>query len=167
MMKAMGFDERLIDGAMNSSMQISDVKQKINMVVIRDTCKVDVCKLMVTVKSLKKVVGRAETVDTMDESEEMTDAIAQAVEHMEAADRLSNKMHFFCAYGKLMDGDIEFEVSMSDTWHVDSNKLDKSMGSSASILNAFLRKIASSPKKNGKKVKGRSRGRGTARRTPV
>ena len=66
-----------------------------------------------------------------------------------------------------MDGDIELEVSMSDTWHVDSNKLDKSMGSSANILNVFLRKIASSPKKNGKEVEGRSRGRGTARRTPV
>ena len=103
----------------------------------------------------------------MDESEEMTDAIAQAVEHMEAADRLSNKMQFFGDYGKLMDGDIEFEVSMSDTWHVDTNKLDESMGSSASILNALIRKTASSPKKNGKEVKGRSRGRGPARRTPV
>ena len=100
-------------------------------------------------------------------SEEMTDAIAQAVGHMEAADRLGNKMQFFGDYGKLMDDDIEFKVSMSDTWHVDSNKLDKSMGSSASILNAFLRKKASSPKKNGKEVKGRGRGRGTARRTPV
>ena len=34
MIEAMGCDERLIDGAMNSSMQISNVKQKINMVVI-------------------------------------------------------------------------------------------------------------------------------------
>ena len=54
MIEAMGFDKRLIDGAMNSSMQISNVKQKINMIVIRDTCLVDARKFMVTVKSLKK-----------------------------------------------------------------------------------------------------------------
>ena len=159
MMKAMGLDEKLLDGAMSSSsLQLADEK-KVDMGVIRDTCKVDACKLKVTIKLLKKVVGRAETVDTADESEEMTDAIAKAVEHMEAAERLSVHMQFFGDYGKAMDGDTEFDVSMSDTWHADSSRIDKSMHSCTSILNALIPKKASSPKKKGKQVKGRGRGK--------
>ena len=159
-MKAMGHEEKLLDGAINPLLQIADKKPKIDLAVIRHTCNLDACKLKVTIKSLKKMVGRAESVDTEDESEEMTDAIEKAVEHMQAAERLSNNMQFFGDYGKVMDGDMEFEVSMSDAWHVDSNKLDKSMGSCTSILNALIPKKGSEKGKDGK---GRGRGCGKAK----
>ena len=40
-MKAMGHEEKLLDGAMNPLLQIADKMPKINMGVIRDACKVD------------------------------------------------------------------------------------------------------------------------------